>query len=224
MGSPSFSARSGEQSPIERFRGIVASYDEGAADYSALGGATARDWFAEPQQRFKAALPGGSQVLDLGCGPGLEMPDLRGLGLRPAGLDPSRQMLQFAGQRNPGSPLVQGTVLALPFADGAFDGAWAAASLHHVTRDEAPAALAEIARIVRPGGAFYASVQRGEVEGWVRGQLTGRDTWYTYHTESGWRALIEAAGFTLSWFLATDDVASANEGATGWINTLAIRV
>jgi ubiquinone/menaquinone biosynthesis C-methylase UbiE len=180
----------------------------------------AREWFAEPQRRLAAALAAGARVLDIGCGPGLEMADLRASGLRPVGLDPSRQMLGFASERNRGCGVAQGTVLALPFADGAFDGVWAAASLHHVARDEAPAALREIRRVLRRGGAFYASVQRGEVEGWVRGMLTGHATWYTYHSERDWRALVEGAGFAITWFFATDDVASANEGATGWINVM----
>lgn len=207
---------------MARHRGIVASYDAGAAEYNTQGEALAREWFAQPQRRFAQVLPDGARMLDLGCGPGLEMADLRGLGLSPAGLDPSRSMLRFARERNPGVAVVQGTGLALPFADAAFDGVWASASLHHVTRDEAPGALREIGRVLRPGGAFYASVQRGEAEGWVRGLLTGRDTWYTYHTERDWRALVEAAGFEVAWFLATDGVETVNEGATGWINVLAI--
>jgi SAM-dependent methyltransferase len=206
----------------ERFRGIVESYDLGAARYDEAGSAMAREWFAEPQRRFAEIVPPGGRVLDLGCGPGLEIGDLRELGLRPVGLDPSRAMLRYAAPRAGGTGVVCGTALGLPFAEGTFDGVWASASLHHLSRDEAPAGLAEVRRVLKPGGAFYCSVQRGEVEGWVRGLLTGRDTWYTYHSEAGWRELVKGADLRVQWFLAADGVESANEGATGWINVLAV--
>jgi SAM-dependent methyltransferase len=46
---------------------------------------------------------------------------------------------------------------AIPFADARFDGALMLKSLHHVPRPLMAAALAEIARVVRPGGWLYVS-------------------------------------------------------------------
>jgi SAM-dependent methyltransferase len=46
---------------------------------------------------------------------------------------------------------------SIPFPDASFDIALMLKSLHHVPRDEMSRALAEIARVLRPGGWLYAS-------------------------------------------------------------------
>jgi ubiquinone/menaquinone biosynthesis C-methylase UbiE len=46
---------------------------------------------------------------------------------------------------------------ALPFADASFDGALMLKSLHHVPMASMDAALAEVARVLRPGAFFYVS-------------------------------------------------------------------
>lgn len=97
----------------------------------------------------------GQRVLDLGCGPGALLDPLRRYG-RPAwlvGLDPSPRLLGKARRRAPRTPLVCGDGLALPFAPGTFDAVVEVTVLHHIPawRD----ALAEVRRLLRPGGIFY---------------------------------------------------------------------
>ena len=55
-------------------------------------------------------------------------------------------------------PAVNGDALALPFADGAFDRVIAAEVLEHVPDDRA--AMAELARVLRPGGTLAVTVPR----------------------------------------------------------------
>lgn len=50
-----------------------------------------------------------------------------------------------------------GSAEAVPFPDGSFDGALMLKSLHHVPLAAMDTALAEVARVVRPGGWFYVS-------------------------------------------------------------------
>ena len=50
-----------------------------------------------------------------------------------------------------------GSAEALPFPDASFDGALMLKSLHHVPLVAMDAALAEVARVVKPGGWFYVS-------------------------------------------------------------------
>jgi len=85
------------------------------------------------------------RVLEAGCGTGLI---LRTLGPRAVGADLSRGMLRKARER--GLPVVQASVVQLPFRDGAFDGACSFKVLAHVPQIRE--ALEEIARVVRPGG------------------------------------------------------------------------
>ncbi|MCY4391890.1 MAG: class I SAM-dependent methyltransferase [Chloroflexi bacterium] len=204
----------------ERHARITDGYDSGAAAYARRGEASRREWFKEPQRRFRALLEAGGRVLDVGCASGLEMTDLQALGLDPVGMDVSREHLRIARDRLPSAGLARGTALALPFPTGAFQGVWASASLLHLARAEAPGALAEIRRVLADGGAFYASVQRGSGEGWVRGAV-GTDLWYAFYEEDEWRDLVTAAGFSILWFYASDE-GETQEGATGWINCLAV--
>src|SRR6059036_1431206 len=89
-------------------------------------------------------------VLDLGCGTG----DLASLatrsGHRVVGVDLSRAMLSEARRKSPGLPVVQGSALALPFADQSFGGAVSGFVLRNL--NDLPRAFAELARVLEPGG------------------------------------------------------------------------
>jgi demethylmenaquinone methyltransferase / 2-methoxy-6-polyprenyl-1,4-benzoquinol methylase len=92
-------------------------------------------------------LPGGARVADLACGTGDLCTELTRVGYRAIGFDFSAGMLEHATTT---SPLVRADVLVLPLADGGVDGATCGFAMRNVT--DLPAFLAEIARVVRPGG------------------------------------------------------------------------
>ena len=93
------------------------------------------------------ALPADSLVLDLACGTG----DLSRLatkaGYRVIGADLSAGMLAANGA---GTPLLEADSSRLPFADGSFDGLVCGYALRNFT--DLAEALAETARVLRPGG------------------------------------------------------------------------
>jgi len=110
----------------------------------------------------------GRLVLDAGCGGGLVARELAAAGATVVGLDRSLGSLGVArravGRRGPGNPEgvprpmgpmgafrpTQGRLERLPFADGVFDVVVAADVLEHVP--DLPAAVAELARVLAPGG------------------------------------------------------------------------
>jgi len=100
----------------------------------------------------------GEDVLDVGCGPGFlvcEMARRVGLPGSVHGVDPSTSMLAAAVRRSAGedaAPLrfVVGEALGLPFLDGTFDAVTATQVYEYVP--EMSAALAEVRRVLRPGG------------------------------------------------------------------------
>jgi arsenite methyltransferase len=98
----------------------------------------------------------GDRILDVGCGPGFycaEVLDQVGPEGSVVGVDPSPAMLALAAARCEGRgevELLDGDALALPVADGAFDGAICVQVLEYV--EAATEALAEIRRALRPGG------------------------------------------------------------------------
>jgi len=96
----------------------------------------------------------GRRVLDVGAGTGLASAALREAGARPVAIDRSPAMLALDATSRP--PAVAGALEALPLRDDAVDDAVAAFVLNHV--DDPTAALVELARVVRAGGAVLATV------------------------------------------------------------------
>lgn len=92
-------------------------------------------------------LPGRALVADLACGTGDLCRALRAAGYRGVGFDFSLGMLARA---RTDAPLVAADVLRLPLRDRSVDGATCGFALRNVVDLEA--FLAEIARVVRPGG------------------------------------------------------------------------
>lgn len=92
-------------------------------------------------------------VLEVGCGPGeLSERIATDVGARVTALDISPRMVELA--RGRGVDARVGDVQELPFGDGEFDCAVAAWMLYHVP--DVDRALAELARVLRPGGRLVA--------------------------------------------------------------------
>ncbi|MEA2330954.1 MAG: hypothetical protein QOH58_1092 [Thermoleophilaceae bacterium] len=98
----------------------------------------------------------GERVLDAGCGPGFyvaELLDRVGPEGAVVGVDASPQMLALAAKRSEGRPNVafhEGDVASLPVADAGFHRVLSVQVLEYVA--DVPAALAELHRVLRPGG------------------------------------------------------------------------
>ena len=97
---------------------------------------------------------GRPRILDAGCGGGAVLAELAGLGSA-VGLEPSGPSRERALARGVGE-VVDGGLEALPFADDAFDLAVCLDVLEHLDDDRG--ALAELRRVVRPGGALIVTV------------------------------------------------------------------
>ena len=122
--------------------------------------------------------------LDAGCGTGyLSMVLQKERGWPMVALDLSAQGLAYARKTGAGQP-VQGDIVALPFRDESFDMVASMDALSHMPRGEEGPAIAELARVLRPGGllalrvpAFHALRSRhsefvGEFQRFRRRQLT----------------------------------------------------
>jgi demethylmenaquinone methyltransferase/2-methoxy-6-polyprenyl-1,4-benzoquinol methylase/phosphoethanolamine N-methyltransferase len=110
-----------------------------------------------------AKLQQGESVLDVGCGPAsLTIPAAErvGAGGKVAGIDASPEMIAVA-RRKANSKRLNidfrvAPVEALPFADGEFDVALSSLMLHHLPDDVKEQGLAEIFRVLKPGGRLVA--------------------------------------------------------------------
>jgi ubiquinone/menaquinone biosynthesis C-methylase UbiE/uncharacterized membrane protein YbhN (UPF0104 family) len=99
----------------------------------------------------------GAHGLDLGCGTGWYSRDLERRGFRITSLDRSEGQAGRARERRDARGAVAvGDAVRLPFRDGVFDFAYAINVIHHLPdRRAQTVALAELRRVLRPGGSFF---------------------------------------------------------------------
>lgn len=100
----------------------------------------------------EAELAGFERVLDVGCGDGQIGRMLAAGGSSAAGIDPTWNQVSVAARRAGGPAYAQAAAGDLPFASGAFDAAVACLVFEHIA--DLDAAIAEVARVLRPGGRF----------------------------------------------------------------------
>ena len=95
----------------------------------------------------------GMAVLDVGCGTGSYLAQYLEVGCRGFGIDSSPAMLERAKQRLEGrAELLLGDATRLPYEDASFDLIVAATLLHELDGPTRAAALAEMARTLKPEG------------------------------------------------------------------------
>lgn len=92
-------------------------------------------------------LPSTTRVLDAGSGEGVLVDEFAGR-LRIEGIDAN-----YSSDR-----VRLGSITALPYADATFDRVLCLDVLEHLTFDDQPRALAELTRVLRPGGEILLSV------------------------------------------------------------------
>jgi len=155
------------------------------------------------------------RVLDVCCGTGDLAIAARKRGASVVGLDFSERMLERARAKRGDVDWVRGDLLALPFEDGSFDAVTVGFGVRNV--EDLPAALAEMRRVLRPGGRvgiLEITRPRGALAPFYRlwfdhlvpvlGRLLPGGSAYTYLPASVRRfpgpeelsALLSAAGFT----------------------------
>src|SRR4051794_2762432 len=115
-------------------------------------------YYERPAMLALAGDVAGRRILDAGCGSGPLSAALRDRGAVVTGIDVSAGMLALARRRLGDDVALHVADLngRLPFADGAFDDVVASLVLHYL-KDWGPA-LAELRRVLRPGGRLIASV------------------------------------------------------------------
>jgi SAM-dependent methyltransferase len=135
----------------------VSGWEARAEQWLAWARTPGHDAYWSYRDAFFALLPEpGGPVLEVGCGEGRVLRDLKERGYDLTGLDASPSLLDAARGADPDGRYVLGRAEGLPFEDGSFDLVVAYNVLMDV--EDMPRAVAEIARVLRPGGRLCACV------------------------------------------------------------------
>jgi demethylmenaquinone methyltransferase / 2-methoxy-6-polyprenyl-1,4-benzoquinol methylase len=131
--------------------GVRTMFDRIAPVYDAMN----RTMTAGLDQRWRrltaeAVVRPGDRVLDACCGTGDLAVAAARAGGTVSGLDFSEQMLMRARRKAPELEWLRGDLLGLPFPDDSFDAATVGFGVRNV--DDLECALAELRRVLRPGG------------------------------------------------------------------------
>jgi ubiquinone/menaquinone biosynthesis C-methylase UbiE len=130
----------------------------------------------------------GDRVVDVGCGPGRFLREAAERGAEAVGVDPSAQMRRLAARFTPARlrprvTVLDGSAERLPLEDGSATVAWAVNSVHHWS--DVDAGLAELRRVLAPGGRLLLAEGLARPRGWFShhaitweeaGRLAGRAT------------------------------------------------
>ncbi len=159
-----------------------------------------RHWNTAKEALARMPVEAGDVVLDLGCGSGYAGRALRETYDAGAvyGLDGSPAMARNAASYTADDRVgyVVGEFGSLPFADEAVDHVWSMEAFYYATDPEET--LAEVARILRPGGTFYCAVnfyeENHHSHGWEENVSIDMTRWS--HRE--YREAFRAAGLSVA--------------------------
>ncbi|MBD3940490.1 class I SAM-dependent methyltransferase [Microbacterium sp. NEAU-LLC] len=168
---------------------VRAAYGARSAEYIELFGTVDAATAADRRLILDWARGVGGPVLDIGSGPGHWTDFLMRNGVAAEGIEMVPEFLDHARTRFPDVSFRAGRLPDLDIPDASAAGILSWFSLIHLTPDEMPTALAELARVIRPGGGLLVGFFTGErLEAFPHAVVTA----YYWPVEELSRLLVEA--------------------------------
>ncbi len=146
---------------------------------------------SEHLAHYRLILPRLSgKILDAGSGEGFGVEMMRKAGLDAWGIDLSADVVQKTSARY-GAYFSVGSITRIPYDDATFDAVTCMEVIEHVPEADAIKALAEIHRVLRPGGRLILSTPNGKNS--IGGEVNAYH--FKEYTDREMRALLSEAGF-----------------------------
>jgi ubiquinone/menaquinone biosynthesis C-methylase UbiE len=182
---------------MEWKRIVEQGYDKIAERYAAVAVQERSDERARYTDLIMRSLPEGAAVLELGCGAG--GPATQALAARFAltGVDLSAHSVELARAHVPNATFLHADMTKLEFEPACFDAVAAFFSIIHVPREEQAGLLAKIARWLRPGGLFVATMGASATETGYEEDWLGAPMYWSHFDAETNRRLVEEAGLVI---------------------------
>ncbi len=175
---------------------VTEGYDQIGSAYrpwSDAGGSVVRRWFlSETLDR----IPPGSDVLELGCGPGVDAVALAN-GRRYTGVDISPVMLSIAEEHVPSGTFRCHDLTSLQLPAGSFHGVVALYVFGHLSAAEHRPTFARVYRWLRPGGVFCSSFPTGSGDDSIQEDWLGVPMFFGGIGRDATEASLRQIGFRL---------------------------
>lgn len=162
---------------------LVQSYDRDAARRSQR---ELPDWKVRERELFKEMLAREERraLLELGAGAGKDGRYFADAGLDVTCIDLSPEMVRLCREAGLRAQVME--FYKLEFADGQFEAVYALNCLLHVPKAELDRVLAEIARVLMPGGLMYMGVYGGDdFEGLWDDDWCEPKRFFSFYTDEG---------------------------------------
>lgn len=158
--------------------------------------------------RFLSMIPPNGKIIDIGCGSGRDAKVFSERGYEVTGIDFSSKMIEVAQEKAPQADFHVMDMRFLNF-DPIFDGAWANASLLHLSKNEFLHVLEKIFQCLKPNGLFFIKLKKGISEGLeLDARYNNLEKFYSYHDEQELREVLLAVGFTILDLFVTENESS----------------
>jgi ubiquinone/menaquinone biosynthesis C-methylase UbiE len=155
----------------------------------------------ETVKKFTSLLPKGARILDIGIGGGRDSRAFAKNGCEIIGIDVAEKLVE-AGKAQDTSGKITYLIMDvehLDFPPSYFDGVWANASLHHISKEALPDVLKKIFTVLKVGGYLQVKVHKGVGEQLVTEEKFNRNIqrFFAKYDVGELETLVKNAGFSV---------------------------
>jgi SAM-dependent methyltransferase len=196
-------------SPNDPKRIVADGYDRIAERYSAWTGTELRGPRARYLEVVQEHVPAEASILELGCATGVPVTQALAAQYRVTGVDISPRHIELARVNVPTASLSVADMATLDLPASSFDAVVAFYAITHVPRDEHPSLLVNIARWLRPGGLFVATLGTGDDPGTVEDNWLGAPMYFSSYDAPASERLVTEAGLDVD---SADEITEDEDG------------